>query len=393
MNRIFQVFFLLLLFSNTNGQDSLVWDFATRGRVYSSPAVDDRCVYIGSNDSCLYALDKINGDLKFSFKTGGEIRSKPLLHDDFIIFNSSDGLIYCIERRNAKLVWTFETNGEDRYDMWDYYLSSPVYADGKIFVGSGDGHVYALNPGSGQLIWKFKTGGIVHATPVVHNDTVLVGGFDGYFYALAAQNGTLIWKFRTVGDAYYPAGEIQKGAAVCKNSVIFGSRDFNIYALNIQTGRGMWNLKERGSWVIAEPKVVNDIVYVGTSDSHRFYGLDARSGAVKYTFPLNMRVYGQAVQFGDDLYFGCFNGKLYRIDLTSQQLEEVFQTGASKKNYLNVFDETDHFKPGFVLYGEDMEGSEKKILDLGGILSTPVIDHGILYFGDAKGMIYAFRIE
>ena len=112
--------------------------------------------------------------------------------------------------------------------MWDYYLSSPVYAEGKVFVGSGDGHLYALEPESGRLAWKFETGGIIHATPAIDNNKVFIGSFDGFFYALHADNGKLAWKFNTVGDASFPKGEIQKGATIHQNAVIFCSRDFNI---------------------------------------------------------------------------------------------------------------------------------------------------------------------
>lgn len=97
--------------------------------------MDDSTLYIGSNDSCLYALDKFNGRLKWQFKTGGEIRCTPLLLHGDVIFNATDGWVYAVNKNNGKVRWQFITNGEKAYDMWDYYLSSPVYAEGKVFVG------------------------------------------------------------------------------------------------------------------------------------------------------------------------------------------------------------------------------------------------------------------
>lgn len=375
------------------GQSNLLWDFSTKGGIYSSPVVDDNTLYIGSNDSCLYALDKENGNLKWKYKTSGEIKSKPLLHNGSVIFNSTDGFIYSIEKSSAKEQWKFTTNGENRLDMWDYYLSSPVYADNKVFVGSGDGYIYAIEASTGTLVWKYKTEGIVHATPLIHNKTVFTGSFDGFLYALNTENGELDWKFQTVGDAYFPRGEIQKGAVIYKNSVIFGSRDYNVYALNIETGRGMWNRKEKGSWVIATPLIVDELVYFGTSDSHRFCALLAKSGHEKFSYPINMRVYGEAISFENDIYFGCFNGKLYKLGKSKEKLEEVFQTYGSKKNYHKVYNEKDHFRSDFELYGKDLEVGEKAILDLGAILSTPVIDKGIVYFGDTNGIIYAYQLK
>ena len=45
------------------------------------------------------------------------------------------------------------------------------------------------------------------------------------------------------------------------------------------------------------------------------------------------------------------------------------------------------------IYGKDIKGSEKTILELGAILSTPIVDKGIIYFGDANGLIYAYKLK
>lgn len=379
--------------SSTYGHDSLIWHFSTEAGVFSSPTSDDSTIYIGSNDSCLYALKKEDGKLKWKFKTNGEIKSKPLLYKGCVIFNSTDGLIYSIDKNTAHMQWTFKTGGEKKHDIWDYYLSSPVCCQGKIFVGSGDGNVYAIEPNSGGLIWKYETDGIVHATPLVNNEGVYIGSFDGFFYALSIHTGNLIWKFKTVGDAYFPKGEIQRGATIYKNSVIFGSRDFNIYSLNSETGSGIWNMKEKGSWIIATPLVFNDIIYFGTSDSHRFCGLYAQNGDERWSVPLNMRVYGEAVSYNNSIIFGCFNGKLYSLNHTNGEIEQIFQTYGSKSNYNDIYSENDEFKASFKLYGKDTEASERKILSLGAILSTPIINNGIVYFADANGIIYALQLH
>lgn len=382
------------LSSSVYGQTSLLWSYSAGGGINSSPSADSSILYIGSNDSCLYALDKLNGNLKWKFKTEGEIKSKPLLYKGSVIFNSTDGLVYSIDKRDASEHWTLNTHGEKRHDIWDYYLSSPVYSDNKIFIGSGDGNIYAIDPDSGTLIWKFQTGGIVHATPLIHNKIVYVGSFDGFFYAINSENGELVWKFRTVGDAYFPLGEIQKGATLYKNSIIFGSRDFNIYSLDAETGRGLWNMKEKGSWIIATPLIVGDVVYFGTSDTHRFCGLNAKNGYEKCSYALNMRVYGTAVVFENNIYFGCFNGKLYKLESSKGKIEQVFQTYGSKKNYHLVYNDNDDFQTNFELYGKDIKGSEKAILELGAILSTPLVDDkGIVYFADTNGVIYAYKLK
>ena len=373
-------------------QENIIWKFTAKSGIYSSPVIDNNIIYFGSNDSSLYALDKNTGKTNWSYNTKGQIRSKPLIHNETIIFNSTDGFIYSLNKNNGNEKWRFKTEGEKMYDIWDYYLSSPVFFEGMVYAGSGDSYVYAINAENGQLIWKQKTGDVVHASPVVFNQKVMAGSFDGYFYAFNYKTGEVQWKFKTVGDAYFPKGEIQREAVVYENSVVFGSRDYNIYALNCNTGTGLWNMKELGSWIIATPLVYKGNLYFGTSDSHRFYCMNAQTGEVRWSLQLNMRVYATAVIYKDKVCFGCFNGKLYGVNYQTGIIEYVFQTPESKVNYSGIYKENDVFRDDFVLYGTDTEKSEKRILELGSILSTPVINEGIIYFGDSNGFFYAIRL-
>ncbi|MDP4274495.1 MAG: PQQ-binding-like beta-propeller repeat protein [Bacteroidota bacterium] len=379
---------------NTYGQDSLKWTFQAKSGIYTSAAADRNNIYFGSNDSNFYVLDKTNGNLKWKYKTNGQIKSQPALFDESVIINSSDGNLYSFDKNTGKILWIFKTKGEKRYDMWDYYLSSPITYQSTVYVGSGDGFVYAVGAKTGKLDWSFNTGDIVHATPVIEREKVFIGSYNGTFYSLDCKSGDLVWQFKTVGDRYFPKGEIQKGAAVYKNSIIFGSRDYNIYSLDLSTGRGLWNMKEKyGSWIIAIPFVYKDKIYFGTSDSHQFYSMNADGGNIEWALPINMRVYGSAASYNDRIYFGCFNGKLYGVNPRTGKIEYTFQTYSSREKYPSIYRENGEFREDFQLYGSDMQGSEKKILDLGSILATPLIDEGVIYFGDSKGTFYALKLK
>jgi len=45
------------------------------------------------------------------------------------------------------------------------------------------------------------------------------------------------------------------------------------------------------------------------------------------------------------------------------------------------------------LYGKDYKTSESKILALGSILSTPLVENDMIYFGDANGNFYALSVD
>ncbi len=381
-----------LIAFQVRSQEQLKWKFKTGDKIFGSAVVDETSVFIGSGDGYMYALDPITGKEKWKFKTKGSIQSTPVLVSDKIVFNSFDGNVYCLDKFSGKETWKFKTQGEKKYDTWDYHLSSPVFDNEAIYIGSGDTHIYAINVKDGSLKWKYKTDDVVHATPALNDGVLYIGSFDGNFYSLDAGSGTLKWKFKTIGDKYFPKGEVQQGALLKDSVLYFGSRDYNIYAINARTGRGHWNMKEYGSWIIATPMIQNGLVYFGTSDTHRFYAVEEDYGKVKWTLDLNMRVYGSAVAFNDRIYFGCFNGKLYGVNANSGKIEWTFQTEGSSKNYSTVYDEQDHFKKDFELYGNEMDKSENMILSLGSILSTPVIKNNIIYFGSTDGFVYAVRL-
>lgn len=393
MRRLKLAFLFFFYLTASFAQDSLVWKFQTGSSIYSSPAISGSSVFFGSGDMNLYSVDKESGKVNWKYETKGQVHSSPCIYENKVLFSSSDGYIYSVDKNRGSLIWKYKTKGEHRYDMWDYYISSPVVSDNVVYIGSGDSTVYALRAESGKVVWTYKTGGIVHASPVVKDNIVYIGSFDGYFYALNSKSGKLMWKFKTVGDENFPKGEIQKAAVIYKNSVIFGSRDYNIYALDLKTGTGKWNMKEKGSWIIATPFIYKDNIYFGTSDSHRFYCMNAGSGEVKWALPLNMRVYGSATLLDGKIVFGCFNGRLYFVDPDTGKVQFTFQTKESKERYSTVYMNDDHFRKDFVLYGKDDIDSEKKILSLGSILSSPLVETGTVYFGDSNGYFYALRLK
>jgi outer membrane protein assembly factor BamB len=391
-------FLTLLLFIYGNAQTktgTMVWQYPTQGKIVTTPCIEKSSIFFGSEDGNFYCNSVSNGKLLWKYTTGKPIRSSAAVADGKVFFGCDDGNVYALDVVTGKLLWKFATHGERHYDLWDYYRSSPVYHKGRLFIGSGDGNVYAINAVNGKEIWHYTTGGIVHADPAVRNDTVYIGSFDGSFYALNGKTGALIWKFKTIGDRYFPKGEIQKAALVTNEAVYFGSRDYNLYALNRSTGAGFWNMKEHGSWIIATPYEKEGNIFVGTSDSHAFYSLSNFYGNVQWKTALPLRTYNTPVSYDTLIFAGCFNGYLYGFGQKTGTIQWIFHTNGSKKNYSTVYDSTGHFRKDFTLYGNDSvtNAAEQKIMNLGAILSTPIIKERVLYFGSTDGYLYAVKID
>jgi outer membrane protein assembly factor BamB len=153
----------LLLFGTENGKfyavntQNLSASFAdtgwttnpvsTGGAIYSGPWVDTEtsCVYFGSRDGKLYALNLSDGTSKANFPVdvGSPIDSWPLVANGVAYFGADNGKFYAISTSTGNIV-----------DGWPYNTGAPVKSgvslqyidDDNIFVlfGSDSGRIYSF---------------------------------------------------------------------------------------------------------------------------------------------------------------------------------------------------------------------------------------------------------
>jgi len=384
---------LLILYSIIlQAQSAPVWSFNTSGSIHAPVLIENEKLYVGSTDSVFYALNKNTGKEVWRYKTKGAIKSSASLQDDIVLFSNAQGVLFALDKNRGNLLWTFKSQGETLYDLWDYHFSSPKIYNNKIYWGSGDGHFYCIDLYSGKLVWSLDTEAIIHSDALFFEDKVFIGNYNGNYYALNADNGTIEWQFQTVGAQHFPKGELQ-GSATLHNGIIYvGSRDYNIYALDAKTGRAMWN-KKMPSWVITKPLIYDNTLYYGISDGFKFYAVNPLNGKEKWEQTLPFRIFAGAVGFEDNLYVGCLDGKLYTLDKETGEIKTSFASHGHRENHKIVFDTDGKFQKSFLDdYAEDMTAGEQAILNLGSILSTPVIEEGILYFSSTDGAVYALKL-
>src|SRR5436190_3421649 len=389
------------------------WAFKTGAPIVASPAIADGVVYIPSMDTYLYAIDQETGKEKWKYKSRMPIASSPTVAGRTLYFVSSAGSLGAIDVANGKIKWVLPTEYERKFearnlhgypsaaqtipDAWDIFTSSPAVANGKVFFGSGDGNVYAADAQSGVLQWKFATKDVVHASPAVVNGTVYVGSWDSYLYAIDAETGQEKWALKTGEDAaIHNQVGFQSSPAVVDGVVYVGCRDAHVYAVDAATGREKWDYPTSKSWVIGTPAVRDGVVYVGTSDSSRFVALDAKTGRLRFNFDAKAYMFSSPALAGDLAYVGDHNGRLYAINVKSGKLAWQFQTDAAKKDPFKILN-ADGTLNQEMLYGpvfgdfEDMYLAMFKFMSIGAIVSSPVVDKGVVYFGSMDGNLYALQ--
>jgi eukaryotic-like serine/threonine-protein kinase len=386
------------------------WKFKTGAAVISTPAVIDGSAYFGSNDHYLYAVNLADGVQRWKFKTGSRVASSPAVYQGRVYFGSYDGNIYALDAKSGEQRWKFASEGERRFsgrhlhgsdpagesmpDPFDLYLSSPTIVDATVYIGSGDGNVYALDAGSGALRWKFHTGNVVHASPAVANGVVYIGSWDSYFYALDAKSGQERWRFKT-GEDHDIANQvgIQSSAVIADGIVYFGCRDSNVYALDAVSGAKKWAYSNKGSWVIATPIAHDGTLYFATSDSALFNAVDAKTGMLRYSLSFHhWPMFSSPAIAGRILYIGSHSGTLVAIDLDKRATAWTFSTDGAKRNAaaLTTKDGDPDYGAAFgdSFYDELVMGVWK-MLSVGAVLSSPVIERDVIYFGSTDGNVYA----
>lgn len=386
---------MLVAASPSQGSDYYVaWTLRTDGAIYGSPAYAGGVIYAGSEDGHLYAIAARRGRELWRFDTGAAIASTPAVADGVIYALNRLGELHAVDAA-GRARWTFGTEFEDRLDFWDFYLSDPLIHGDLIIFGSGDRHVYALDRATGRERWRFLTGGIVHAAPVADSTHVYIGGFDGVLYALSLEDGSPSWTFATEGNEHFPLGELQRGPALRDGVLYVGSRDYHLYAVDAASGELRWRLREGAGWIIATPLVDADYLYFGASDGQRLYAVHRDRGEVRWSVPVQTRIFGTAVRASGLLLVGGFNGKLLALDPVTGETRWTFQTPASAAHFATVYDSAGSLNAEMRDLYRSGRGrtAEERILTLGSIAGTPVVAGQSAFFGTTEGVVYGLRLR
>jgi len=389
------------------------WKFPTGNRIVSSPVIQGKTIYFGSDDGNIYAVDAESGQQMWKCTTKGPVSSTPAVANGVVYAISYDGKLYALNSKTGATKWKFATEGERRFeakglhgmqprsqtiaDPFDIYLSSPVVAQNTVYFGSGDGNLYAVDAVSGELMWKFKTGDVVHASPAYSDGLMYFGSWDSYFYAVDAANGKERWRFHGGEDPLiHNQVGFQSSPAVVNGVVYTGCRDSNVYALDAATGKEKWRCNNELSWVNTSPAVVQGKVFFATSDSSLFKIVDAVTGKELVRQEDKAYMFSSPAVVGNTVLIGVLNGTLEARDVKTGDLLWDYEVEKSKENKGwaltadRKFNMPLLFSSGF--YEASIIGTDRQI-SIGSVFSSPLVANGIVYFGSADGYLYALECQ
>ena len=384
------------------------WEYQTGGDVYSSPAVVDGKVYVGSTDMNWYCLDAYTGDLIWNFTVGHYVRSSAAVSGGRVFTGADDGYFYALNAETGEQVWKTSAGG-----FFPHLLaapeaearSSPIVVGSRIYAGALDHKFYCLSTSDGDVEWTYTTGGPIMGSPGYADGTIYFASTDGYLYALDT-GGNLVWQsaFTLNLDVAVPdysehyaiaTPNIADGILVIGGGVQYGNSmpgvdyeatvqstpggafggGIRMFAFNASTGESVWNISRAGntepSYV---PCIVDGLIYAGEFFELTAADIDDPNATGSYyaaDFSYGNRRHGYRV-------WGTWVG--YQIQSSAAYADDL--TGA--KIYVGS-------DIGSVYCLDASDGSTISVFTAGGnVPCSPAIWDGKMYIGATTGKVYCF---
>lgn len=345
-----------------------------------------------------YLNNIITPRLKWRFKTNGWVYSTPAIIDNVAYFGSFRGRLYAVDVKTGKEVWRFKTH-DDRGDAGDKIFSSPSIYNNTVFIASNI-YLYAVDIKTRKEKWRYETAGM-YSSPAISDGILCIGHLAGSLYTLDTETGKVKWIFNSVNKE---KGIGEPMPSIANSTVYFGFyRDNYFYAVDFKTGALKWKFDTQ-SYVYSKPTIKNGVVYVGSADGF-FYALDSRTGDLKWKFKASDKhIESTPAIAGGTVYFTVNEaqpfGYLYALDVNTGHQKWKIEGGDNILSSPVVDNGIVYFGSSFKLYAVDANTGKEKWrfrppLSIFGVsvCSSPIIVDDVLYFGSTDKHVYAVDVR
>jgi len=310
----------------------------------------------------------------------GGIVGSPALTAGLVVAPVTDGRLVFLDRATGRRAHEVRLGAAIE--------SSPALGEGLVVLGTDGGEVVALDLVRGREVWRVAVGRMVRSSPLLHAGRVFVGVVDGRaagaILALEARTGKSLWR-RKLGPVF-------SSPALAGATVVIGSDDGSVHALDSETGALVWS-HALGGRVRSTPAMGGDLVFVSDFDG-RLVAVRLADGSRAWGRELGQPVYSSVAVSPSLALVGCHDGRLRGLrPQDGEPLFELSTRGPIVSSPLLVAGQGVVASTDGELYVADGEGRLRAQITLArdGVQSTPAVDGDVLFVGSARGL-HAVRL-
>ena len=170
---------------------SLVWEYTTDGKIFSTPAVSEDLVVVGSTDSYIYCLNAQKGTLKWKVKCGKSVIGSATIYKGVVYIGASDGKFRALELKSGRTKWEYE-------GIKGAIVSRPFVDQEQVVIGDWANQVYSFSTSKGKLQWIWHTPRSLYnfaaaqVWPIKSNGKIIVVCPDRFSYQIDAKTGETV---------------------------------------------------------------------------------------------------------------------------------------------------------------------------------------------------------
>jgi outer membrane protein assembly factor BamB/predicted phosphodiesterase len=296
-----------------NYSAQLHWKKDLRTSVPAGITVFENKLYVATTAGILYCYNTEGKEL-WHFNANGTLMSGPTIALGVVAVVTHDGDIYTLRAETGELIQSIglgekitsrviavKTNFRDE-DTYGLLMGT---VSGKMIFYD----MFSLNP-----IWENTSAGeMVQDKPLIVNDRIIYGSRDGNLYCIDIKTGTLNWKWASGGD-------FVNAPAVCApvtdgNNVYIVSPDKSVTCIDLLLGKAVWTKKDYNAYesigISADMKRIfiksaqNKFVIIAAKDGKLVKDLDGKFGGDLSP--------SEPFEFNGSIIFGAKNGNVYQL--------------------------------------------------------------------------------
>ncbi|GJL80590.1 MAG: outer membrane protein assembly factor BamB [marine bacterium B5-7] len=283
---------------------------AQTGILRPAPTAD--AVIVAGPDGKVSAIDATSGNEQWEIDLDLPLSAGVGIGDGLAVVANRSGQVIALRLDDGSETWRGMVNGE--------VLAPPAISPGVVIVRAGDSKIVGLDSATGSPLWTLQKNieglsvrGV--SAPLINGRGAVVGLADGRILALDVDSGRGLWE--TPIGTQRGDNEVRRLADIDADPVLFGtilyvaSYQSRVVAMALGTPRVIWSADIS---TLKTPGVDSDRLYIST-ETGTIVALNRFTGEkIWEQSELIGRGLTSPVRLGERLLVGDFKGVIYSLD-------------------------------------------------------------------------------